>query len=62
MTGKAGKGGFGKAQPFRQLPDGQKQKGVGIGVDEIQNGAFRPGKLFRRNGKAQFHGIESPFD
>ena len=61
VAGKAGEGGLGKAQTLGQLPDGQKQKGVGIGVDEIQNGAFRPGQLFRRNGKAQFHGIESPF-
>ena len=55
MAGKAGDGGVGEFQPPCQLADGGKQKGVGVGVDVVEDLLLRPGQLPGRDGKTQFH-------
>ena len=52
MAGEPGDGGIREAQPLGQLPDGGEEKGVGVGVDVVQDFLLRPGQLSGGDSKA----------
>ena len=57
MPRETGKGGVGQLQLLRQLANGRKEKGVGVGIDKIQDFLFGAGQFRRRNRELQGHGL-----